>query len=204
MSRLRGVCIGAGYFSAFQYEAWSRIPEVDIVAVSDLNPERSEAVQKQYGISQSYIDYIEMFDEIKPDFVDVITTPVTHREICREAGKRGIHIICQKPLAPTFEESQTIVDEATAAGIRFMVHENFRFQPWHRKLKELLNQGAIGSKLHTLNFRTRTGDGWGEEAYLARQPYFRDMPRFLVHETAIHLVDVFRFLLGEVDTLLQN
>jgi D-apiose dehydrogenase len=57
---------------------------------------------------------------------------------------------------------------------------------------------VTGDKLHTLYFRTRMGDGWGEDAYLNRQPYFRTMPRLLVHETGVHYIDTFRFLAGEI------
>jgi predicted dehydrogenase len=81
-----------------------------------------------------------------------------------------------------------------------MVHENFRFQPWHREIKQLLNDGVIGDRLHSLYFRMRQGDGWGEDAYLARQPYFREMPRLLVFETGVHFIDTFRFLGGEIDS----
>ena len=79
-----------------------------------------------------------------------------------------------------------------------MVHENFRFQPWHREIKAILDQGLIGQKLHTIEMRSRMGDGWGDDAYLSRQPYFRTMPRLLIHETGIHFVDTFRFLGGEI------
>jgi hypothetical protein len=48
-------------------------------------------------------------------------------------------------------------------------------------------------------FRMRMGDGWGEDAYLARQPYFRKMPRMLVYETGVHFIDTFRFLAGEIE-----
>lgn len=198
MGKLRGVCIGAGYFSHFQYEAWQRIPEVEIVAFANRDAERGDVIQREFGIAGRFEDYREMFDAVKPDFVDVITPPGSHREICREAGARGIDMICQKPLAPTYAEAGQIVAEAKAAGVRFMVHENFRFQPWHRRLRQLLDEGAIGAKLHTFNFRTRMGDGWGEDAYLARQPYFREYPRLLIYETGVHFIDTFRFLGGEV------
>ena len=79
-----------------------------------------------------------------------------------------------------------------------MVHENFRWQPWYREVKRVLSQGLIGDPTH-LYFRMRTGDGWGQDAYLARQPFFREYPRLLVYETAVHFIDTFRFLLGEVN-----
>ena len=145
-----------------------------------------------------YADYRQMFDEMRPDFVDVITPPPSHREICAEAARRGIHIIVQKPLAPTLAEAEQIVSNATASGMRLMVHENFRFQPWHREIKRQIDAGAIGDRLHSLTFRSRMGDGWGENAYIPRQPYFRDYPRLLVYETGVHFIDTIRFLAGEI------
>jgi D-apiose dehydrogenase len=195
--KLKGVCVGAGYFSHFQYEAWQRIPEVELAAFSNRDAARSAEITAKFGLAKHYADYREMFDAEKPDFVDVITPPPSHAEICVEAARRGIHIICQKPLAPTLDEARRIVANAGGAGVRFMVHENFRFQPWHRQIKRLLEVGAIGG-LHSLTFRTRTGDGWGENAYIPRQPYFRDYPKLLVYETGVHFIDTFRYLAGEI------
>ncbi|HAV64603.1 MAG TPA: gfo/Idh/MocA family oxidoreductase [Verrucomicrobiales bacterium] len=197
-NKLRGVGIGAGYFSGFQYEAWTRIPEVEIVAMSNRDLAKAEPIRKQYGIPKAYGDWREMFDAEKPDFVDIITPPPTHREMCAEAAARGIHIICQKPLAPTLAEAEAIVADAAEKNVRFMVHENFRFQPWHRQLKRQLEAGAIGD-LYSLTFRSRMGDGWGEDAYIPRQPYFRDYPKLLVYESGVHFIDTFRFLAGEVN-----
>ena len=52
--------------------------------------------------------------------------------------------------------------------------------------------------VHSIAFRLRPGDGQGPRAYLERQGYFQQMPRLLVFETAIHLIDTFRYLIGEV------
>jgi predicted dehydrogenase len=199
MEKLKGVAIGAGYFSRFQYEAWTRIPEVEITALCNRDQERARPLMEEYSVPRHYVDYREMLDEEKPDFVDVITPPETHREMCAFAGERGVHVICQKPLAPGFEEATAIVEEARSAGIRFMVHENWRFQPWYRQVRRLLDAQAVGEKLHSLAFRMRMGDGWGQDAYLARQPYFRDYPRLLVYETGVHFIDTFRYLAGRVE-----
>lgn len=199
MDKLKAVCIGAGYFSHFHYEAWSRIPEVEVLAICDFNMDKAKQIMVQYGISKYYGDFKEMFEIEKPDFVDIITPPSSHFEICKVAANHGIHVICQKPLAPTFKEAKQIVKYTDSANIRFMVHENFRFQPWHREIKLLLERSTIGDKLHSLYFRSRMGDGWGEYAYLNRQPYFRNMPRFIVYENGVHFIDTFRFLVGEIN-----
>lgn len=196
--RFKAVAIGAGYFSGFQYEAWNRISEVALAAISNRTESKARKMMAAYGIPCFYADWREMIDSERPDFVDIITPPETHEAICSYAASRGVAIVCQKPLASTLKESARIVRNATAAGVRFMVHENFRWQPWYREIKHLLDAGRIGAPIHCY-FRMRTGDGWGEDAYLARQPFFRDYPRLLVYETAVHFIDTFRYLLGEID-----
>ena len=197
---LRGVAIGAGYFSRFQYEAWTRIPEVEIAALSNRTEAKARVLMADHNVPRFYADWREMLDRERPDMVDVITPPDTHEEMCAFAAARGIHIICQKPLAPTLEAATRIVENAEAAGVRLMVHENFRWQPWYRALKQVQQRGTIGDFTH-IHMLTRLGDGWGDDAYLARQPFFRDYPRLLLYETGVHFVDTFRFLLGEVETV---
>jgi predicted dehydrogenase len=194
---MKGVALGAGYFAPYHYEAWTRIPEVEIVALFNPTEDRATPIMTRFGVPRYYADWKEMIDREAPDFVDIITPPDTHEDICRYAAERGVHIICQKPLAPTSEISRRIVDFARAAGVRFMVHENFRWQPWYREIKRIQKEGLIGDFTHLL-FSMRMGDGWGDDAYLARQPFFRDYPRLLVYETGVHFIDTFRFLLGDV------
>jgi D-apiose dehydrogenase len=194
----KGLLIGAGYFSDFHLDAWQRMPNVQIVSVCDLNRDRAQAAATKYGIPQVFydVDLALQCDDL--DFVDIATAPSGRLEIVRQVVERGLPMICQKPLAHNFHEARQLIELVQASGQHFMVHENFRFQPWYREIKQLLDSGIIGHKLHTISMRTRLGDGWGADAYLSRQPYFREMPRLLMHETGIHFVDTFRYLAGEV------
>ena len=134
----------------------------------------------------------------RPDLVDIVTPPRSHRALVGEVAHRiDMPMICQKALAPTYEDAVALVESAEAAGVPLVVHENFRWQPWYREAKRLLDAGHLGTP-HSIAFRLRPGDGQGPRAYLDRQPYFQRMPRFLVFETAIHWIDTFRFLMGEV------
>ena len=133
----------------------------------------------------------------RPDLVDIATPPPTHKSLIERAAAAGANIICQKPFTTSLDEARAATEVAEAAGVSLFVHENFRFQPWYRKIKQLLDDGTTGP-LYEACFRLRPGDGQGPDAYLDRQPYFQTMPRFLIHETGIHFIDVFRFLLGEV------
>lgn len=197
---LRGLAIGAGYFARFHFDAWRRVEGAELVGVCDWEMAKAQVACDEFGIAEAFDHAETAIEQLQPDFIDIITPPPTHLELVQLAISRNIPIICQKPLAPSFSVAEQMIAAAEATQVPMMVHENFRFQPWHRELKRLIDSGAIGERLHTLTFRTRTGDGWGEDAYLDRQPYFREMPRLLIHETGVHFVDTFRYLAGDVDS----
>jgi predicted dehydrogenase len=193
---LRVACAGTGYFSRFQYRAWKRMPDVALVGVANRTVDSARAFAAEFGIPGAWPDIPTMLSEAKPDLLDIITPPLTHLDAIRAAAAAGVDAICQKPFCQTLAEAEEACAIAEKAGIRLIIHENFRFQPWHRAISAILEAGRLG-RIYQATFRLRPGDGQGERAYLDRQPYFQQMPRFLVHETAIHLIDVFRFLFGE-------
>ncbi|WP_415403959.1 Gfo/Idh/MocA family protein [Tateyamaria sp. SN3-11] len=188
---IRVACVGAGYFSQFHYGSWARMDGVQVVGACDLDRARAEATG-----APAFDDLAELLIEAQPDLLDIILPPAAHAPTIRAALTAGIKwIICQKPFCTDIDEARAIVAEADAAGARLIVHENFRFQPWYRAIKAELDAGTIGTVLNA-TFRLRPGDGQGPRAYLDRQPYFQQMERFLIHETAVHWVDTFQFLFG--------
>lgn len=191
------VAAGTGYFSQFHYDAWARLPGVRLAALASLDLEAAAGVAATHEVPQIYESVGKMLDRERPDLLDIITPPATHLELVREAALRGVPVICQKPLAPTFEEAEAVVRTAEDAGVMLAVHENFRFMPWFLQVRRFIEAGRLGTP-HSIHFRMRPGDGQGPRAYLNRQPYFQAMERFFIHETGIHFVDVFRYLLGEV------
>ena len=201
MSKLKVACIGAGYFAQFHLAAWKRITEVELVMICDQDLSKAKILASKHKVNQVTSEVTDIWRDPHIDVVDIITPPDSHLELVSAAAKAGKKIICQKPLAPNIEEAARLVQFVKERGVPFMVHENFRFQPWYRKLKELIADGAIGNKIHQISLRMRMGDGWSSEAYLDRQPYFRNMQRLLIYETGIHYIDVFRFLLGDIDSV---
>jgi len=193
---LRVAIIGCGYFARFHREAWARLP-VRVLALCDADGDKAAEAARECQAAQVFTDAAAMLEATTPDLVDIVTPPATHAALVALCAARRIPAICQKPLAPDWDTALAIVETAERAGSTLIVHENFRFMPWFAEAERLLREGAIGEPLD-ISFRLRSGDGQGPEAYLARQPYFRTMPRLLVHETIIHLIDVFRCLFGEV------
>ena len=200
MKPLRVATVGAGYFSRFHYDAWSRIGDVELVGISNRDQARAKAFADEFNIPEIFSNVEVMLDRVQPDLLDIITPPETHLAFIQAAVSRSVPVICQKPFCRSLEEAYQAVERAAVAKVPIIVHENFRFQPWYRETKKLLTSGRFG-KLYSMTFRLRPGDGQGPSAYLDRQPYFQKMNRFLVHETAIHLIDTFRYLLGDAQSV---
>jgi predicted dehydrogenase len=190
--------VGCGYFARFHREAWSRVSDVEIVGVCDGDRGKAEVAAAELPAAQAFTNVERMLDATHPRLLDIVTPPATHLELVEAAGRRRIDVVCQKPLADNLAGARAIVESAERHGIRLVVHENFRFMPWFREARRLVDADVLGTILN-VTFRLRPGDGQGPNApYLSRQPYFKDQKRFLIHETGIHLVDVFRLLAGEI------
>lgn len=188
--------IGCGYFARFHRDAWARLP-VHVAAICDADRAKAEAAAAEFPAARIFTNAAAMLEAETLDLIDIVTPPPSHAELVELCVARAIPAICQKPLAPDWDTAVSIVEMVERAGATLIIHENFRFMPWFAEAGRLIEAGAIGEPLD-ISFRLRSGDGQGPDAYLARQPYFRTMPRFLVHETVIHLIDVFRLLFGEV------
>jgi predicted dehydrogenase len=197
VTRLRVLGVGAGYFAAHQQQAWQRIDAAHCVAIVDRDPAKARALAERFGVPGVYTDLDTALDAERPDLVDLVTPPATHRELVARSVARGIPTVCQKPFGSGYADALAMVEAAERARVPLIVHENFRWQPWYREARRLVEAGRLGT-LHSVAFRLRPGDGQGPRAYLDRQPYFQTMPRLLIVETAIHWIDTFRFLMGEV------
>jgi predicted dehydrogenase len=189
---IKVACLGAGYFSQFHFDAWQRIPRATLVGIADRDPARLS----DQGVP-ACPDLEALLERTRPDILDIIVPPQGHATSIRTALAHGVGtIICQKPFCTSLEEATAIADAAASAGATLVIHENFRFQPWYRRIATALSDGLVG-EVHLATFRLRPGDGQGPDAYLDRQPYFQKMPRLLIHETAVHWIDTFRFLFGD-------
>ena len=188
--------VGAGYFARFHQDAWLRLSGAELVAVCDADESRLRSALADVPGGQGFSTLGQLLDQVDVDLIDLATPPQTHLELVKQAARAGKTIICQKPLAPSLGEARELVAVAESLGVTLVVHENFRFTPWHREMRRLLDLGQLG-EVYGASMRMRPGDGQGPRAYLSRQPYFQAMPRFLVHETGIHWIDTFRYLLGE-------
>jgi predicted dehydrogenase len=196
---IRGALIGCGYVAQFHLAAWQRVEGARLVAVCDVRPERLEWAAARAPGARLVADPAALFDEGPLDFVEICTRPSSHRALVELAAGRGAHVLCQKPAAETRDDLLAMIAACDEAGVRLMIHENWRYRPWYRALRAEIDVGAVGRpirlRLAHRDTRALRPDGFAD------QPYFAEMPRLMLFEMGPHLVDTARYLLGEVATV---
>ena len=195
---------GAGWVSAHHLGAWRRLASrATVVAIADPNVEAARARAEVFGIPAVYASVGEMLDAAGLDVIDVAAPREAHTPICRLAAALGVDILCQKPLAPTLAEAEDLVSDI-GKRVRLMVHENWRFRPHYRRIREWLREGRVG-EVRTARMSLLTSglvpDDRGALPALVRQPMLATLDRMLLMEVLVHHVDTLRFLLGPLDLL---
>jgi predicted dehydrogenase len=192
---MRVAVIGCGFFAQNHLNGWRDLAAegVELVAVCDIDSKKAEAAAETFGVPRFYTDAGAMLANEQIDFVDIVTQMDTHLGVVKLACAKGVDIILQKPLAPEWNAAREVVETARRAGVRLAIHENFRYQSPMRKLKGVLDSGAIGKPTWArIAFRT------GYDIY-AVQPYLHQAKRFAILDVGIHTLDLARFFLGDAE-----
>lgn len=193
--QLRGGLIGCGYFARNHLNGWRETEGAEIVSLCDRDPQTLGATAEQFGIDRTYTDAATMLESADLDFVDVVTQVASHRPLVELAASKGTHVICQKPFAPSVSDARDMVIACLRDDVILMVHENFRWQRPMRALKEVVTRGDIGDPFFArISFRS----AW--DVY-TNQPYLATDDRFIIYDLGIHLLDLARFFLGEVEQI---
>lgn len=198
MAELNGALIGCGFFAINQMHAWNDVSGAKIVAICDRDSQRLQIVGDQFGIERRYTDANDLFADGDIDFVDIATTVSSHRALVELAAAHKLPTICQKPFAKTLDDAKAMVKACKDAGIPLMIHENFRWQSPIQAVRKALDSGIIGSPF------------WGRFSFrsgfdvFAGQPYLAEGERFIVEDLGIHTLDIARFILGDVTSLVAR
>ncbi len=130
---LRVLVAGCGNMGASHARAYHKMPEFDVVGLVSRGPTSRQALSKELGGVPEFSDYYAALAETKPDAVSINTYPETHGAYARAAIKAGCHVFCEKPLAETVEEAQSIVDAARANRRKLVIGYILRVHPaWIR------------------------------------------------------------------------
>lgn len=146
---LRGAMIGCGNVAVNGHlPGWLTRPDVEISAVAETNPERKADVAARLPRAHWYDSVEALLAGETLDFVDICTPPATHAGLIRSALKRGLHVLCEKPLVCRMDELGELSRMAEKADKALFTVHNWHHAPIIRFVGDLLRQGAIGDVRH--------------------------------------------------------
>lgn len=134
-----GLGMGRGHARGYQSH-----PEAELVALCDVDENRLKAVAAELGVQQTYTDAGKMFREAGLDAVSIATPNKFHAPLTIAALERGLHVLCEKPMARTAKEAERMLAAAAKAKKNLMINFSFRFNDVSYALKEQVEAGAIG------------------------------------------------------------
>ncbi|MCA9887258.1 MAG: Gfo/Idh/MocA family oxidoreductase [Anaerolineae bacterium] len=150
--------IGAGYWGPNLIRNFVEMSRAKLVAVADLDINRLDAIQRRYPtIKMTTTDYRELFRLENLDAVVIATPPTTHRDIARECMLHGLHVMVEKPLTLSVEESQELVDLAKERNLKLMVGHTYEYNAAIRAIKDIIESGEIGEVYYVDSVRTNLG-----------------------------------------------
>ena len=130
---LRVLVAGCGNMGASHARAYHKMPDFDIVGLVSRGPDSRRALSRELGGLPEFGDYAEALKATRPDVVSINTYPETHAAYARAAIEAGCHVFCEKPLAETVAEAQSIVDAATSHRRKLVIGYILRVHPaWVR------------------------------------------------------------------------
>ena len=137
-----GLCEFAAHFS-FQHH-----PNVEVVAVSDLIPERCAALAKHVKCDKMYPSLEELIKDPNIEAVFVATDAPSHGRHCIEALKHGKHVACAVPAVwGNLEEAEELFETVKSTGLTYMMFETSAFHEDLHAMREIYKAGGFGSEL---------------------------------------------------------
>jgi predicted dehydrogenase len=188
--------IGAGFWARYQLAGWLEAGGAECVGIYNRTRAKAEGLAQDFGMGVLVFDDVEtMLRETRPDFADIVTDVGSHAEFTHLAARLGVPVVCQKPLAISYDEAVHMLQQCRSAGVPLYVNENWRWQTPIRELKRSLELVDIGEIFRA---RIRMVSGF---RLFDNQPSLRDLKQFVVTDVGSHLLDTARFLFGEAQWL---
>ena len=180
--KLRVAVIGTGNMGRNHVRNYFMLPESELVAIADVNPE-AKSLADDYK-AKFFTDYKEMLEKARPDAVSVVVPTPFHLEVATEVMSRGIHCMLEKPIASSVEEADKLIACAKKNNVTFTVGHIERFNPVIKKLKQMVDDNAIGDITSVVCKR------------VGGFPVVEPKTDVII-DLAVHDVDIVNYLLGK-------
>ena len=186
--KVRFGVIGAGRIGRLHVENLTlRIPEAEVVAISDVSLPAAQKCAKDFGIPTVECDYHALLDNPTIEAVLICSSTDTHAQIMVDAAARGKQIFCEKPIAQDLGQIDKALEAVRASGVKLQIGFNRRFDSNHLQVRKLVHEGKIGDP-HILRITSRDPAPPSMEYIKVSGGLFMDM--------MIHDFDLSRYLIG--------
>lgn len=177
--------VGLGRFAKLHLQCFRQLPNVNVVAVCDLNQELAEETARAWNAT-AYTDWRKMLDAEELDAVDVLTPEFAHAEPVSAALQAGCHVFVEKPLSLKATEAAELIELAEHKDKQLVTGHVCRFDPRYIQVKDNIAQGAFG-KLRSIYARRNNG-----KAFFSI--YRRANPVYIL---GIHDIDLMHWFTGQ-------
>jgi predicted dehydrogenase len=172
--KLRIGVIGVGQIGQVHLENYRRIPEVEVVAIADLDLAHAQSVKDRYGVPDVYADFHELLARPDIQAVDVCLHNNLHMPVSVAALEAGKHVYCEKPMAGSYRDAERMYQTAQAMGLKLSIQLNTLFSNENKAAKFLIDQGSLGKLYHARSVgHRRRGrpyvDGYGSPAFVQKE-----------------------------------
>ena len=168
--------------------------------VVDLTDSAAQDARDRFGFDEASSNWKDTVNRSDIDIVDICTPNNTHAQIAIEALRAGKHVICEKPLASTLDESVAMAEAAEASGTTTMVAFNYRRTPAVALAKKFIEEGKIGD---VINFRGTYLQDWSADPNGPLSWRFQKSiaGSGAVGDIGTHVVDMAHYLVGPIETV---
>lgn len=196
MKKIKVGVAGLGFIGPAHVEALRRLPDVEVVAISDFDEALAKSKAESLGIDKSYGDFDQLLNDPEVEVVHICTPNFLHYPMAKAALQAGKHVICEKPLSNTAEEAKELVELAEKSGLVHAVHFNIRYYPLIRHMRMMREKGELG-KIYSI-----IGSYLQDWLFLETDYNWRLEPDKSGESRAIadigsHLMDLIEYISGE-------
>ena len=144
MEKIKVAVAGLGFIGPAHIEALRRLPNIEVVAVGDVNEDDARQKAEQLGVAHSYGDFQQLLQHEGVSCVHICTPNFLHYEMAKAALQAGKHVVVEKPLATTSKEGEELVALAKETGLVNAIHFNLRYYPLVRQMRAMRQKGELG------------------------------------------------------------
>jgi len=143
---MRVAIVGCGGIAHTHAASCRAMPEVDLVALVDLRPEALAEFGKAFAVPSNghFTDYMAMYEVVRPDIVAVCTRPAQHHGPTVAALERGIHVLCEKPIALDLVQADEMIAVSEGTGAKLAINTQRHTDPVYRHAVRLVRDGIMG------------------------------------------------------------